>query len=143
MGIQYLEYVEFTLAGRFLFRGDLQRSVKTQIDLDAFSKSLASIESAEKYYALVSETARNFGFTLVQAQIAGESFSEPSTYLLPRWIVRVPLDSGDFVELRRETASDSIASSAGPFIEAIQSGLIVKSRAFHSTGNRASFAVSA
>jgi UDP-GlcNAc:undecaprenyl-phosphate GlcNAc-1-phosphate transferase len=111
MGIQYLEYVEFTLAGRFLFRGDLQRSVKTQIDLDAFSKSLASIESAEKYYAQVSETARNFGFTLVQAQIAGESFSEPSTYLLPRWIVRVPLDSGDFVELRRETASDSIASS--------------------------------
>jgi len=41
MGIQYLKYAEFTLAGRFLFHGELQRTVKAHIDLDAFNLALA------------------------------------------------------------------------------------------------------
>jgi UDP-GlcNAc:undecaprenyl-phosphate GlcNAc-1-phosphate transferase len=143
MGIQYLEYMEFALASRFLFRGDLQRTVKAQIDLDAFTKSLASAENPEECCTLVRETAVVFGFTLVRAQIAGKRFSEPSVYTVPCWTVHIPLDSGDFVELEREADANAIASSAGPFVDALRSSLSAKSESFHAARDRESYAVSA
>jgi UDP-GlcNAc:undecaprenyl-phosphate/decaprenyl-phosphate GlcNAc-1-phosphate transferase len=143
LGVQYLEYMEFTLAGRFLFRGDLQRTVKAQIDLDAFLKALADITEPEEICALVRETAGTFGFILIQARIAGESFFTSSSYALPRWTVRIPLDSGDFIELEREAGPIAIASSAGPFIEAMRSGLLARSHTFDSIRGHGSLALGA
>jgi hypothetical protein len=143
MGIQYLEYMEFTLASRFLFRGDLQRTVKAQIDLDAFTKSLAAAENPEECCALVRETAVVFGFTLLRAQIAGQHFAETSIYTVPCWRVHVPLSSGDFIELEREADANAIASSAGPFIDALRSSLAAKCQSFHFLRKHVSYAVGA
>jgi UDP-GlcNAc:undecaprenyl-phosphate GlcNAc-1-phosphate transferase len=142
MGIQYLEYVEFTLAGRFLLRGDLQRSVKSQIDLDAFSVALAGVKNPEECLGLVGQTAGKFGFDLIQGQIAGKIFAR-SCDSPPCWTVRVPLDADDFLELERVGGASTIASSAGPFIDTVRSGLLVKSRAFHAVRDRNPVAVSA
>jgi UDP-GlcNAc:undecaprenyl-phosphate GlcNAc-1-phosphate transferase len=143
MGIQYLEYVEFALAGRFLFRGDLQRTVKAQIDLEAFRAALSNIESPQECYRLVGETACSFGFILVQAQFAGESFSRRGSHPPPSWTVRVPLDSDDFLELEREHGATTLGYSAGPFVDAVRSGLLAKSQSFHLVRERADFAASA
>jgi UDP-GlcNAc:undecaprenyl-phosphate GlcNAc-1-phosphate transferase len=142
LGVQYLEYMEFTLAGRFLFRGDLQRTVKAQIDLDSFNKALANTENPRELYALVRETAATFGFILVEAEIAGETFFAPSRFTQPRWTVRIPLASRDFIEMERAAGPVAIASSAGPFIEAMRAGLIVRSQTFHSV-RHTEYAVSA
>jgi hypothetical protein len=143
MGIQYLEFMEFTLVGRFLFRGDLQRTVKAHIDLDAFRVALADMEDPEGCYGLVRETAGAFGFNVVQGRLAGQSFAGGRRESLPCWTVRIPLDSGDFLELERGDDATVIASSAGPFLHSLQPGLIGKSRAFHAIRDRERFAVPA
>jgi UDP-GlcNAc:undecaprenyl-phosphate/decaprenyl-phosphate GlcNAc-1-phosphate transferase len=143
MGVQYLEYAEFSLAGRFLFRGDLQRTVKAQIELDAFSKALASVEDFSRLIALVRETAARFGFYVIEAEIAGERFRAPSKYQLARWTVRIPLAHNDFLELERDAGPIAVASSAGPFIEAIQAGLSARSQAYYARRRRKTLAFSA
>jgi hypothetical protein len=42
LGIQYLGYAEFDLAGRLLFGGDFQRSVSAQLDLRKFRAALVA-----------------------------------------------------------------------------------------------------
>ena len=42
LGIQYLGYAEFDLAGRLLFSGEFQRSVSAQLDLRKFRAALAA-----------------------------------------------------------------------------------------------------
>jgi UDP-GlcNAc:undecaprenyl-phosphate/decaprenyl-phosphate GlcNAc-1-phosphate transferase len=126
MGIQYLEYAEFALAGRILFGGDLQRTVKAQIDLEAFSHQLRDLQEPEDCYRLLAETATRFGFTLTQTQIAGERFIGATGDASATWSVRVRGVSGDFAELSRTADSPLTAAAAGPFLDAVRSGLAAK-----------------
>lgn len=128
MGIRYLEYAEFTLASRFLLRGDLQRAVKAQIDLDAFKREIINARDAAECNRIIGEAARSFGLRLGEAVIFGEMFAGDPMPSIKRWTVRVPLESGDFLEMDRENGA---LSAAGSFIEVLQSVLILKSRFFH------------
>ena len=46
LGIQYLGYAEFDLAGQLLFSGEFQRSVSAQLDLRKFRAALAAAAHA-------------------------------------------------------------------------------------------------
>ena len=48
LGIQYLGYAEFDLAGRLLFSGEFQRSVSAQLDLRKFRVALAAARNASR-----------------------------------------------------------------------------------------------
>lgn len=122
-GIQYLGYAEFSLVGKLLFRGDLQRTLKAQLDLNAFRKSIEETRSAETCAALIHRTASVFGFDLVQASIGGEIFTWPRSGGNPCWEVRIPLEDGDFIEMRREFNKQELAAAAGLFIEVLRAGL--------------------
>jgi hypothetical protein len=134
MGIHYLGYVEFALAGRFLFRGGLQRTLKAQIDLNALEKTLAAGRNAQECAGVVCEAARRFGFNVTEFQLNGENFNKPFRYSLPGWEVRIPLDSGDFVALMRDSSDDSAFTTAGPFIDILRSGLRKKVSEFNEAG---------
>jgi UDP-GlcNAc:undecaprenyl-phosphate GlcNAc-1-phosphate transferase len=122
-GIQYLGYAEFSLAGKLLFRGDLQRTLKAQLDLNAFKKAIEETRSAESCAELIRKTASTFGFDIIQASFAGEIFTWQRTACNPCWEVRVPLEDGDFIEMRREFEKKELAASAGLFIEVLRAGL--------------------
>jgi hypothetical protein len=122
-GIQYLGYAEFSLAGKLLFRGDLQRTLKAQLDLNAFKKAIEETRSAESCAALIHKTATMFGFDLVQASLAGEIFTWQRAGANSCWEVRIPLEDGDFIEMKREFDKKELAASAGLFIEVLRGGL--------------------
>jgi UDP-GlcNAc:undecaprenyl-phosphate GlcNAc-1-phosphate transferase len=130
MGIQYLGYAEFTLAGRLLFRGDLQRALKLQLDLHAFDRALMAVQTPESCVKLVLLNARQFGFKVVGMQIAGESFAESFGSHAHHWQARIAFDQGDFVELARDSDDLPASASSGPFLDALRVGLCEKLPAF-------------
>jgi hypothetical protein len=130
MGIQYLGYAEFTLAGRLLFRGDLQRALKTQLDLHSFDRALMAVPSPEACIKLITLNARQFGFKVIGLQIAGESFAEPFGSPAHHWQARISFDHGDFVELARDSDDLPASASSGPFLDALRAGLYEKLPSF-------------
>lgn len=139
-GIQYLGYAEFSLAGKLLFHGNLQRTLKAQLDLNAFREAIEGAKSAESCAALMHKTAGTFGFELLQASLAGEIFTWPHAVGKPCWDVRIPLEEGDFVEMRREFADQELAATAGPFIEVLRTGLGYRLSAFRAARLKAAAA---
>lgn len=123
MGIQYLGYAEFTAAGRLLFRGDLQRAYRVQLELHTFDRALALAASPEACAALIIKTSLQFGLRVTVLQIAGEAYTEPFTPVAQSWRVQVRFDHGDFVELEREVGDLAASAPGGPFLDALQTGL--------------------
>jgi hypothetical protein len=123
MGIQRLGYAEFSLAGKLLFRGDLQRTLKAQLDLTTFRKAIEESRSADVCAELVHTTAAGFGFEMVQASLANETFTWPRTAGPARWEVRITLDEGDFVEMRRNFESADLSATTGLFLDVLRTGL--------------------
>ena len=60
---------------------------------------------------------------MIQASLAGEIFTRQRSGSNPCWEVRVPLEDGDFIEMRREFEKKELAASAGLFIEVLRAGL--------------------
>ena len=63
LGIQYLGYAEFDLAGRLLFSGEFQRSVSAQLDLRKFRAALAAAGTPAGCWEVIREACGKFGFT--------------------------------------------------------------------------------
>ena len=55
LGIQYLGYAEFDLAGRLLFSGEFQRSVSAQLDLRKFRAALAAAGTPAACWEVIRE----------------------------------------------------------------------------------------
>lgn len=130
MGIQYLGYAEFTAAGRLLFRGDLQRAYRVQLELHTFDRALVLARSPEDCSALIRKTALQFGLRVTRLQLAGESYSEPFATPAQSWRVQVPFDHGDFVELERQAGDLAAGGPGGPFLDALWIGLVEHLPAF-------------
>jgi UDP-GlcNAc:undecaprenyl-phosphate/decaprenyl-phosphate GlcNAc-1-phosphate transferase len=114
LGIQYLGYAEFDLAGRLLFSGEFQRSISAQLDLRKFRASLAV-------------TGRPADCWEVRLCLSTEVY-EYSTDgpEVPCWTLRVPLANGDYVVLARPFASDVLPMAVAPFIDALRQTLVEK-----------------
>jgi UDP-GlcNAc:undecaprenyl-phosphate GlcNAc-1-phosphate transferase len=143
MGIQYLEYVEFKLAGRFLFRGDLQKTVKAHIELDVFRNALGNLETPEECFHLVAQISPKFGFRLVNGQIVGDCYAKRGMHSFSSWTVRIPMQAGDFLELERADNAKGSSASAGPFVDTLRTEIIAKCHSFRSTRSVASLAFGA
>jgi UDP-GlcNAc:undecaprenyl-phosphate GlcNAc-1-phosphate transferase len=125
VGIQYLGYAEFSVAGRMLFRGDFQRTLKAQLDLNAFEKHLALAKSVEECWKSTMDAAPKFGFCCIRMKIAGKSFEAPPSECgpIPRWECRIPILGVGFIEVARDFECAALATIAGPFIDVIHAGL--------------------
>lgn len=135
MGIQYLGYAEFTAAGRLLFRGDLQRAYRVQLELHNFDRALSVADSAAECSLLIRKTSVQFGLRVTRLQLVGETFSEPFAGPGAAWRVHVPLESGDFVEFERMSNDLQGAAPGGPFLDALRAGLIERIPAFAASGS--------
>jgi UDP-GlcNAc:undecaprenyl-phosphate GlcNAc-1-phosphate transferase len=127
LGIQYLGYAEFDLAGRLLFGGDFQRSVSAQLELRKFRASLAAASAPAGCWEVIREACGRFGFPQARLCLAGEMFeysAEDSG--APGWTVRVPLSNGDYAELARPFASDVLPMVVAPFVDSLRETLVEK-----------------
>jgi UDP-GlcNAc:undecaprenyl-phosphate GlcNAc-1-phosphate transferase len=125
IGIQYLGYTEFSVAGRMIFRGDFQRSLKGRMDLIALEKHIANSESLEQCWELACESAPKFGFYCTQMEVRELHFetTEEAYAAGPGWICRIPLGSAGFLELARNPTATAQALVSGPFADTIHVAL--------------------
>jgi UDP-GlcNAc:undecaprenyl-phosphate GlcNAc-1-phosphate transferase len=127
LGVQYLGYAEFDLAGRLLFSGEFQRSVSAQLELRKFRAALGAAATAADCWEVVRETCGKFGFQQVRLCLAGEIFEYSSDdSAAPGWTVRVPLANGDYVVLARPFASSVLPMVVAPFVDSLREILVEK-----------------
>jgi UDP-GlcNAc:undecaprenyl-phosphate GlcNAc-1-phosphate transferase len=65
IGIRYLSYSEFMLAGRFVRTGEFQRALNTQLAVDAFSAVLSHATDPESCWRAIRQHYRSLGFSAV------------------------------------------------------------------------------
>jgi UDP-GlcNAc:undecaprenyl-phosphate/decaprenyl-phosphate GlcNAc-1-phosphate transferase len=127
LGVQYLGYAEFDLAGRLLFGGDFQRTVSAQLDLRKFTTALAAAATTAECWELVRDGCGKFGFHQVRLRLAGESFDYSADDAeVPIWTARVPLANGDYVVLGRPFGSGVLPMAVAPFVDALRQTLVQK-----------------
>jgi UDP-GlcNAc:undecaprenyl-phosphate GlcNAc-1-phosphate transferase len=127
IGIQYLGYAEFDLAGRLLFGGEFQRTVSAQLDLRKFRAALTVAATPADCWEVIREACGKFGFQQVRLYLAGEmyehSYPEPEA---PGWTLRVPLANADYAMLTRPFASSLLPMVVAPFVDLLRQTLIEK-----------------
>jgi UDP-GlcNAc:undecaprenyl-phosphate GlcNAc-1-phosphate transferase len=127
LGIQYLGYAEFDLAGRLLFSGEFQRSVSAQLDLRKFRAALAAAATPAGCWEAIREACGKFGFQQARLSLAGEIFEYSSDESgAPGWTVRVPLANGDYAMLVRPFASPVLPMVVAPFVDSLRETLMEK-----------------
>ena len=127
LGIQYLGYAEFDLAGRLLFSGEFQRTVGAQLDLRKFRAALAAAGTPAGCWEAIREASAKFGFHRVRLCLAGEVFEYSSDESgAPRWTVRVPLANEDYAVLARPFASAVLPMVVAPFVDSLREILAEK-----------------
>lgn len=127
LGIQYLGYAEFDLAGRLLFSGEFQRSVSAQLDLRKFRDGLTAAATPAGCWEVIREACAKFGFEQVRLCLAGELFeSGVGDMGAAGWMVRVPLSNRDYATLMRPFASPALPMAVAPFVDSLREILIGK-----------------
>jgi UDP-GlcNAc:undecaprenyl-phosphate/decaprenyl-phosphate GlcNAc-1-phosphate transferase len=127
LGIQYLGYAEFDLAGRLLFGGEFQRTVSAQLDLRKFRASLAAAPTPPACWEVIQSACIKFGFQQVLLSLGGETyeyFSEAPE--VAGWTLRVPLSHRDYVVLSRPFASSVLPMIVAPFVDVLRQTLVEK-----------------
>ena len=127
LGVQYLGYAEFDLAGRLLFSGEFQRSVNAQLELRKFRAALAAAATPAECWEPLREACVKFGFHQARLSLTGEIFEyasgAPETAC---WTVRVPLNKGDYATLVRPCSSTVLPMVVAPFIDSLREILVEK-----------------
>jgi UDP-GlcNAc:undecaprenyl-phosphate/decaprenyl-phosphate GlcNAc-1-phosphate transferase len=127
LGIQYLGYAEFDLAGRLLFSGEFQRTVSAQLDLRKFRASLAAAVTPADCWEVIREACGKFGFQYMRLSLAGEIFEHSSEDAgAPGWTMRVPLSHGDYAVLSRPFESAVLPMVVAPFVDLLRQTLVQK-----------------
>jgi len=127
MGIQYLGYAEFDLAGRLLFSGEFQRTVGAQLDLRKFAAALAAAQTPAACWEAIREAGPQFGFDSVRLCLGGEVFEYSSDDAdAAAWTVRLPLSNGDYAVLSRRFGSEVLPMAVAPFVDTLRQTLLEK-----------------
>jgi UDP-GlcNAc:undecaprenyl-phosphate GlcNAc-1-phosphate transferase len=125
LGIQYLGYAEFELAGRLLFKGEFQRSVGAQLELRKFRAALAAAATPAGCWEVIREACAKFGFHKARLCLDGEIFQYSADESgAPGWTVRVPLANGDYMVLARPFSSAALPMVVAPFVDSLREILV-------------------
>ena len=125
IGIQYLGYAEFSVAGQMLFSGQFQRNLKHQLDMHAVENSIRAAASAEGCWQVVSTASDRLGFQCVRMLLdSGQAFvGKPVAAEAAAWFLRVPLAGQGYLELRGNMGDILVASGIGPFLDVVHNCL--------------------
>lgn len=120
IGIQYLGYAEFSLAGKMLFGGGWQRNLKAQLDLSAMQKLVAKARTTADCARMVEKSSGQFGLIATHMRIGGEDFAGLPRPAEAPWEARVTLADGDWIDFVRVPDA---GAGAALFLDALSSCL--------------------
>jgi hypothetical protein len=125
IGIQYLGYAEFSIAGKMLFSGDFQKTLKVQLELHAFEREIEKSASLEECWLVLRKTAEGCGFHCKCLYIDSDLCfqAERPAGAADEWNLRVPLSETSYLELARPFRSEVSSGVVGPFVDVIHGSL--------------------
>jgi UDP-GlcNAc:undecaprenyl-phosphate/decaprenyl-phosphate GlcNAc-1-phosphate transferase len=128
MGVHYLGYTEFILAGRLLRAGEFQRSVMARLNLNLLESKLAAASTVEECCQAAIGLRRTFGFAGIRIHAGRQTYEEWDTGAAGPgyWLMQIPLTSTDYVEVTRTTGCPIMTGAVLPFVELLSAALTEK-----------------
>ena len=125
IGIQYLGYAEFSVAGKLLFSGDFQRTLKVQLELRSFEKEISTAKTYEECWRALADSSEKCGFHCERLRIDGATIFQSATgpAAQPLWFLNLPILKNGSVEFSRPYASSISSAVVGPFVDVIHGAL--------------------
>jgi UDP-GlcNAc:undecaprenyl-phosphate GlcNAc-1-phosphate transferase len=124
IGIQHLDYAEFGLATRLIFKGAFRQIIDVQVRLQQFERSLASAATLEQRWQCIRTGCREFGFTGVRLKVHDRTLEfMPQLLHGAHWQLRIPLPDSQYVNLYRDFESDLEPTVLAGFARILESSL--------------------
>jgi hypothetical protein len=124
VGIQYLEYPEFAMAGRMFLKGKFRQIIDVETRLLDFERALAQAADPEECWIKVLAGTREFGFQGVRMNLSGVVFEDlGSRNGHPFWQLRIPLPEAQYVNFYRDFKSEMNPLIISAFVSSVERGL--------------------
>ena len=123
IGVRFLGYGEFVLAGEMFLKGKFRRIVDAETRLIDLETELTKSASVQESWATILQGSKEFGFHGVRMSAAGMVFEESRPSTGPVWQLRIPLHESQYVNFSRDFSTDLDPLILGAFVSAIQRGL--------------------
>lgn len=98
IGIRQLRYPEFDVAGRLLFRGELQRTMNVKLKVESVASTLESATSVDQWWTKVAQSAAPLGLVAIRWTGADGVHEQRVSAGSPAWSFRVSLNSANTIE---------------------------------------------
>ncbi|MEO7653299.1 MAG: MraY family glycosyltransferase [Bryobacteraceae bacterium] len=128
LGIQNLGYVEFGVFKSVILGGTVRRMLSAQLSLREFEGFVVSADEARDCWCALRTLSVKFGFHQLRARLAGEQFEEilGDGIARNRWVLRVPLPDGDYVNCIKDLGASTETVGLGSFAATISTALRAK-----------------
>jgi UDP-GlcNAc:undecaprenyl-phosphate GlcNAc-1-phosphate transferase len=110
LGMQYLGYNEFIVAGRVVLGGTLRSVFSAQLALEAFEQELHPDMTLQQYWHVLSRTSPHFGFSGIMFQLDDVKFGWG---IDAGWQTRIDFPGHGYINLWRESGATSSIGMAG------------------------------
>lgn len=128
VGIQHLGYVEFGVARQMIFKGTFRRMIDTQTRLQDFESALGAADTVDQLWNTLATGGRDFGFRSIRVHIQGrvleKQFTEAGNEIF--WQLRIPLPSGQYVNLQRDFNAEVNPLIIGGLVGVIERTMTIK-----------------
>jgi UDP-GlcNAc:undecaprenyl-phosphate GlcNAc-1-phosphate transferase len=123
IGIRFLGYGEFVLAGEMFLKGKFRRIVDAETRLIDLETELRKSASVHESWATILQGSKEFGFHGVRMSAAGMVFEDSRPSSGPVWQLRIPIQESQYVNFTRDFSSDLDPLILGAFVSAIERGM--------------------
>jgi UDP-GlcNAc:undecaprenyl-phosphate GlcNAc-1-phosphate transferase len=123
IGVRYLGYGEFALAGEMFLKGKFRRIVDTETRLLDLESELTKAETLNECWTTVLRGSKDFGFHGVRMNVAGKVFENSTPSTGPVWQLRIPLQESQYINFYRDFNSELNPIILGAFVSTIERGM--------------------
>ncbi len=128
IGVDYLGYGEFMLAGQLLRAGEFHRNVNARLNLSSFEEAIASARTVADCWQATVAVRETFGFAAVRMRVGGMLFEDWDAAVTGPgfWMINISLSDEDSIELARPLGSTVLPSVVAPFIDCLAAALTAR-----------------
>jgi len=124
VGVQYLGYIEFGVAGRMFADGAFWKHLHHRITLRSIEDALAGAETLEDCWSVICDVCPQFGFARAEMNYKEEHFTQTWTdvHSNPVWNLEIPLAEGRLF-LTRSCTEPHAPTVVAPLAESLHRAL--------------------
>jgi UDP-GlcNAc:undecaprenyl-phosphate GlcNAc-1-phosphate transferase len=128
VGVRYLGYVEFAVAGRLIIPGTFLRVLNARLRLLALERALDEAQTADDCWDALRSASREFGFTSLSMRLDHtlRQKNVPTFATRNCWILDVPLSDSAYVRLSHSFDSDLTPTDIGSLAGVLRRTLLPK-----------------